>query len=112
MVNKEQSFNVLDIPETDWINIQKVFKKFTEIEKVWLYGSRAKGNARPYSDIDVALEGEDLSLELINKLSFDLDDLFLPYLFDISILRKIENEDLLAHIQRVGKLIYTTHVQS
>jgi predicted nucleotidyltransferase len=35
-----------------------VFANFLPIEKVWLYGSRAKGNYQPYSDIDIALEGE------------------------------------------------------
>ena len=86
--------------------INTVFRKFEEVEKAVLYGSRAKGNYKPGSDIDITLKGEKLNLQLLNKIDIDLDDLLLPYMFDISIYDHISNNDLRDHIQRVGKVFY------
>jgi len=82
------------------------FKKFAEIETAILYGSRAKGNFKPASDIDLTFKGEALTSNLLNKLSWALDDLMLPYTFDISLLNQISHLDLLDHINRVGIVVY------
>ncbi|WP_293013047.1 nucleotidyltransferase domain-containing protein [Mongoliibacter sp.] len=71
-----------------------------------LYGSRAKGNYRPGSDIDLTLLGESLDLTELQKIEIELDDLMLPYKIDLSIHHKIQNSDFLEHIQRVGKIFY------
>lgn len=71
-----------------------------------LYGSRAKGNYKNGSDIDLTLKGRGLNLSVINKISLELDDLLLPYLFDISIFQQISNEDMIDHINRVGIVFY------
>lgn len=87
--------------------IQDVFALFPDIEKVILYGSRAKGNYRHGSDIDFTLMGENLSLDnSVYPLMDALDELYLPYSFDISIFEHIDNQELIAHINRVGKLFY------
>jgi len=86
--------------------INSVFEEFPAVEQVLLYGSRAKGNYRPGSDIDMALIGSDLTLNLLNSISLKLDELFLPYIFDISIFKKIGNQDLIEHINGVGKVFY------
>ncbi|MCI5130268.1 MAG: nucleotidyltransferase domain-containing protein [Candidatus Electrothrix sp. EH2] len=86
--------------------IKAVFEKFEEIEEAVLYGSRAKGNYKNGSDIDIALKGEKLHLQVLNTIDMELDELLLPYIFDISIYDHISNRDLVAHIQRVGKILY------
>ena len=86
--------------------IQDVFANYPLIDKAILYGSRAKGNYRNGSDIDLVLEGLDLDLSLQFKIENELDDLLLPYKIDLSIYHKIENQDLLKHIERVGKVFY------
>jgi predicted nucleotidyltransferase len=86
--------------------IQGVFTNFPEVEKVVLYGSRAKGNYKPASDIDITLIGEQLNLTVVNSIETQIDDLLLPYMFDISILRQISNPDLVEHINRVGQVFY------
>jgi predicted nucleotidyltransferase len=86
--------------------INAVFASFKKIEQVWLYGSRAKGNFDTYSDIDITLKGAELDLNQKYQLDEALDDLYLPYKFDISIQSQINNPDLLAHIERVGILLY------
>lgn len=87
--------------------IKPIFKKYAEVEKVILYGSRAKGNYKPGSDYDITLVGHNINLSTLNKISLDIDDLLLPYKFDISIFNHIENMDLIDHINRVGITIFS-----
>jgi len=87
-------------------DIQNIFVQYLQIEKVVLYGSRAKGNYRNGSDIDLTICGDDLSLDLIYEIRDKIDELYLPYMFDISIFSHIDNKDLIEHIARVGKVFY------
>ncbi len=86
--------------------INSVFEDFPQIKEVIIYGSRAKGNYRPGSDIDFTLKGKNLNHTLLNSISLELDKLFLPYILDISIFNKISNRDLIEHIERAGKVFY------
>ena len=86
--------------------MSKVFAAYPEVEQVILYGSRAKGNFKPGSDIDLCLVGSDLNLPSLLKIDTDLDDLLLPYKIDLAIRDHIDNPDLLAHIQRAGVCFY------
>ncbi|MBU3822506.1 restriction endonuclease subunit S [Flavobacteriaceae bacterium XHP0103] len=86
--------------------IQNVFAKYSNIEKAILYGSRAKGNYRNGSDIDLTLVGKNLTLSEQFSIETELDDLLLPYKIDLSIYYKIENQDLIDHIDRVGIVFY------
>ena len=86
--------------------INNIFAKYPQIKEAILYGSRAKGNFKNGSDIDLALKGEELNFSLINQINLEIDDLLLPYSFDISILGQISNPDLLDHIKRRGVVFY------
>ena len=94
------------LKETTIETIHKVFSNYSQVEQVIIYGSRAKGNYKNGSDIDLTFKGDDLSLTLINKIDLELDDLMLPYTFDLSIYSHIKNPDLIDHIERVGKVFY------
>ena len=72
-----------------------------------LYGSRAKGSYRPGSDIDLTIEGEQLSLSQLLAIENQIDDLLLPWMVDISLKHRIDNPALLDHIERVGVTFYT-----
>lgn len=84
----------------------KLFSSINNIDKVILYGSRAKGNYSNSSDIDITLKGSNLNLTLLNKLSLQIDDLLLPYTFDLSIYDHLNNKELVEHIDRIGRVIY------
>ena len=86
--------------------IKEVFQKYEPIEEVIIYGSRAKGNYKPASDIDLTLIGKNIDLDLQQQIEFDLDDLLLPYKFDVSNFHKITHPEFLDHIGRVGKQFY------
>ena len=82
--------------------LHSVFIKYPEIEKVVLYGSRAKGNFRKSSDIDLTVFGTQLNDAILSQIGFAIDDLLLPYTVDLSIFWQIQNSELKSHIERVG----------
>jgi len=87
--------------------IRAVFAKYPQVEKAVLYGSRAKGNYRNGSDIDLTLfGGADLTLDDLHKMMDEIDDLLLPYTIDLSIFNQISDPDVVEHIQRVGVPFY------
>lgn len=88
--------------------IQHVFAHYPQIEQAILFGSRAKGNFKTGSDIDLALKGVELTLTVINKLSNEIDDLLLPYSFDLISYSQVNNPELLEHIKRVGIIFYSS----
>lgn len=73
-----------------------------KVDKVILFGSRAKGNFQNGSDIDLALKGKNLNLDDILNLSIDFDHLDLPYKYDLVIYDRIKDPALVEHINRVG----------
>lgn len=87
--------------------INSVFEKHPEVEEVWLYGSRAKGNFREGSDIDLTLKGIRLNDQIEKQIYRELDELNTPYLFDVSIYENLITPDLIDHINRIGKIFYS-----
>lgn len=83
-----------------------VFASFPQVDEAILYGSRAKGNYGPGSDIDITLKGKELDLSIMNEISLKVDDLLLPYIVDLSIYDQIDNPELVNHIQRIGVCVY------
>jgi predicted nucleotidyltransferase len=86
--------------------IQQVFANYSEVERVCLYGSRAKGDFQNGSDIDLTIMGDALSSAQSLRIENELDELLLPYKIDLSLFRQIENTDLIEHIRRVGVEFY------
>jgi uncharacterized protein len=87
--------------------IRAVLRRYPQVEQAVLYGSRAKETAKTGSDIDLTLcGGSDLTLRVLYRIMDDLDDLLLPYTFDLSIFNHIDNPDLLDHIRRIGITVY------
>ena len=91
----------------DMRKLASVFEVEAGVTEVVLYGSRAKQSHRVGSDIDLTLKGCDLSTGWQMNLMGKIDDLLLPYEVDLSIFEHIENQDLLEHINRFGKVIFS-----
>ena len=94
------------IEEVDWKKVFSVFSHFPHISKAILFGSRVKGTYKPFSDVDIALVGEALSLTDLLQLKNEIDDLLLPYEFDFCIYKDLKNAELKSHIDRRGVEIY------
>lgn len=98
------------LSEEDVQSICRALGLFPKVSEAILYGSRAKGNYRPGSDIDLTLKGNELSHQDLLNIELALDDLLLPYKIDLSLHRQIDNPQLIEHIDRVGKLFYKATV--
>jgi predicted nucleotidyltransferase len=85
--------------------INEIFSRYPGIEKVVIYGSRARGDYRKGSDIDLTIYG-DISFRDKFRISGMIDELPIPYMCDLSIFQNIKNENLREHIERVGQVFY------
>ena len=94
------------LSDTTIEKICEVFAGFPAIEKAVLYGSRAKGNFKAGSDIDLTLYGVTLSRDLRSTVACALDDLMLPYTIDLSVFDTLNHAELKEHIERVGVVFY------
>jgi predicted nucleotidyltransferase len=97
----------LGLSQTTLDKLSSVFKQHGAIESVLIYGSRAKGNYRPGSDIDLTIKGNMLEFAELMRIEDQIDDLYLPYTVDLSQYCQLTNADLIAHIDRVGVVIYS-----
>jgi len=86
--------------------LQTLFGRWPGIERIVIYGSRAKGTERYASDIDLCIEGESLGITDLLALENEIDDLLLPWKVDLSLRHMVDDPDLLAHIDRVGAVFY------
>jgi len=87
-----------------------VFKRHPEIKEVRLFGSRAKGTHHRHSDIDLALWGDTDALHA-ESIAAELDELPLPYRYDVQSFNAITFRPLADHIERRGVLIYSRAVE-
>ncbi len=85
--------------------IEGVFGRYPMVESVRLFGSRAKGTHSVRSDVDLVVYGPVSSLEA-ERIRADLDELPLPYHFDVQSFDQIAFQPLSEHIDRAGVLVY------
>ncbi len=85
--------------------IRGVLRRHREITEARIFGSRAKGTFQPYSDVDLAIWGG-ISFLGVAAISGELDELPLPYTFDVQAFEAIRHPPLREHIERVGRRFY------
>lgn len=87
--------------------IRDVFLRYPQVEEAVLYGSRARGDYKNGSDIDLTLRGgTELTHTILSQIANDLDDQLLPYTIDLSIFKNIRNPEMIEQIKRVGVALY------
>ncbi|NWO04722.1 MAG: nucleotidyltransferase domain-containing protein [Alteromonadaceae bacterium] len=87
-------------------SLKKVFQSHTSVEHATVFGSRAKGNYRYNSDIDIMLTAPNLSWQEFIQIETEIDDLLLPWKVDLALKHHVENPALLSHVSRVGVPVY------
>jgi len=90
--------------------LRDVLASVPEVEEAIIYGSRARGTNRKSSDIDMTLKGDNLTYLQLALLDAKIDDLYLPYFVDLSLFSMIKNVDLIASIEREGKVLYSNEI--
>jgi|SRR5579871_1762012 len=84
-----------------------------KIRCVKIFGSRALGRERVGSDIDLALDATGLNWDDMLSLRVKLEELMLPYRFDLVNIQELaESDPLHEHIDRVGKTIFIRNAAS
>jgi predicted nucleotidyltransferase len=100
--------NVFGLLKRDTDLIIKALSQFNEIDRAIIFGSRAIGNYKKGSDVDIAIFGEAVTSKTINDLNELLNEEYpLPYFFDILHYEGINNQKLIEHIETVGIDIYS-----
>ncbi len=94
------------LPEQTLAIIRRILADYPAVEQAILYGSRAKGNYRKGSDIDLTLVGDGLDYRMLGQIAGRLEDSPIPYQVDLSIRSYIDSPSLLEHIERVGVVFY------
>jgi uncharacterized protein len=82
--------------------IKNTFSQFPEIEEVWIYGSRARGDFGRASDIDLCIIKPTIDHSTYLKVFSELDELFIPFKFDLTVFDKLTNDKLKESIQKEG----------
>lgn len=94
------------LPPTTCDTIRRILADVPAVEKAVIFGSRAKGTHRPGSDIDLALFGHGLHLDILGHIATRFEESPIPYQVDLSVFDQIEHVGLREHIERVGKVFY------
>ena len=99
--------NKFGIYEKSFSLILDTLSQYSDIDKALIFGSRAKGNYKKGSDIDIAVYGNSLDNNRALDLSAALNERIpSPYFCDVVAPEFLENQNLIEHINRVGIVFY------
>ena len=82
--------------------ISAILRANPRVEKVVLFGSRARGKYSPASDIDLALYGEALTLNDLASLAAQIEALPVPQKVDLLLFDRLEDPQLREQIEKFG----------
>lgn len=85
--------------------VRSIFRQHPEVTSATLFGSRAKGTHTERSDVDLVITGDVAPLRA-EAITAEMEELPLPYRFEVQSLDHIRHSPLLEHIKRVGICIY------
>lgn len=83
-----------------------IFKKYPEISKVLLYGSRSRGDYGRYSDVDLCIFGDKITHSILAEINMDIYEIDTPLSFDIVWFNEINKRPLIENIIKDGVVIY------
>jgi len=96
----------LGLRDSDVEQIRRVIAKYPQIIEVNVFGSRAKGNYRNGSDVDLALFGDGVNAEVVRAVRYELnEETRMPYRFDVVDATHLTHTELKEHIERVGVVV-------
>lgn len=96
----------LGLEHEEMAAIQAILSTCDALEEACVYGSRAKGNFRPFSDIDIVLKGEKLVWADKADLMLSFEESLLPYIVDLNLYNDLRPGPFLSEVDRWAKPIY------
>lgn len=100
--------NKFGLSERSANTLLEIFKKYPEVIEVWIFGSRAKGNYKTGSDIDLAIMKGKVSQKIIANILSECEESSLPNRVDLIDFHALKTKEFIEHISRVGKVFYKT----
>ncbi|CAG5011876.1 hypothetical protein DYBT9275_05044 [Dyadobacter sp. CECT 9275] len=95
------------LKESDISDITQILNRYPGISRAYIFGSRAKGNYKSGSDVDIAVKGDDISYDtILNIAAYLNEETLMPYHFDVLNYQTIQSSDLREHIDRTGIMFY------
>ena len=88
------------------INIKNILYKYEEIEKASIFGSRARGDYKKTSDIDIAIFSKNITSTRLNLLRNEFEELDIIYTIDVVEFYKTSKEELKNNIINDGIVIF------
>ena len=99
--------NVFGLKEEEEQILKSIFSKYENLNKIVVYGSRAKGTFNERSDVDLVITESNIDRPLIGQIISEINNSNFPYLVDLQDFSKLKNQQLIEHINRVGKVFYS-----
>ena len=91
---------------SDIARLIQVISSYPDVEEAIVFGSRAMGNYKPCSDVDIALKGN-LKPQTADNIAIELNERIpLPYKFDVVAYPSLSNRPLSDHIDQYGKTLF------
>lgn len=100
---------MIGLNEKESHTIRGILSKYPEVEEAVLFGSRARGDNKLSSDVDLAVKGKNLSSRVIARLWDELSESDFPYFVDIVNYQTITNPALKENIDSEGFVFYVKH---
>ena len=94
------------LSESNLKELRSILASIPHIEEAVIYGSRARGDYKYSSDIDLSLKGKELNDSDMALLDDKLYYSYSPYYFDTNLFASLANKDLVENIKRSGKVLY------
>ena len=102
-----ETLNEFGFRQKDMDFMIHLFREYPEIEKVIIYGSRGRGDFEHGSDVDIALEGKEITSETVSCIHTKLEEESPTYLwFDVLHYDSLKNQKLKEQIEKYGKLFF------
>lgn len=98
--------NLFGLTDRNILTLHDIFDKYPEVLEVNIFGSRAKGNYKTGSDIDLAIMNQEVNQKTIARILSDCADSSLPFKVDLVAFHSLKTNEFIEHIIRVGKLFY------
>ncbi|WP_445768241.1 nucleotidyltransferase family protein [Rheinheimera sp.] len=74
----------LQVSDSEWQQVSAILQRYLPNNEVWAFGSRVKGNAKPYSDLDlVIISDTPLPLALLAEVAEAFSESDLPWKVDL-----------------------------
>ncbi|RYG40927.1 MAG: nucleotidyltransferase domain-containing protein [Chitinophagaceae bacterium] len=103
------SQNTFGLTQRSIKELHTIFSKYPDITRVNIFGSRAKGNYKTGSDIDLAIINEGLSPKTISRVLGECNESSLPVKVDLVDFNALTNPEFIDHINRIGVPFYSAN---